>query len=153
MEENIPSPVEYCQQQINHFKEKASHNKNEALWCFRIIMAGTLLAPVFVTLGVELWTAKVIPSLLSVLAAFCTAWIQLRKPQSLWPLYRTAQRELENHLTKYRYKIEDYGDSDTADQLLAQNVAELSFSIHNKWIPIVPSPDRLSPDTTTIPKD
>ena len=144
MNEKTETPAHYCEKQISHFKEKAIHNKSEALWCFRLIMVSTLLAPLFVTLGAEVWTSKVIPSLLSVLAAFCTAWIQLRKPQELWSLYRTAQRELEDQLVKYTYQIEGYENTETADKLLAKNVAKLSLQTHQKWVAMVPTSDKLS---------
>ncbi|MCE9780955.1 DUF4231 domain-containing protein [Shewanella algae] len=133
------NPLEYCQNQISHFQSKASHNKKEALWCFRLVMIGSLLAPIFVSLGVDVWTEKVIPSILSTMAAFCTAWIQLRKPNELWSLYRTTQRELESHLVHYTYGIDNYSDTENADKLLVKNVTYLSLKAHQKWIPIVPS--------------
>lgn len=138
------SAVDFCLEKIVHFKEKAKHNKSEALWCFRIIMGSTLLIPLFLSLGFDDWTSKVVPSLLSALAAFCTAWIQLRKPQELWSLYRTAQRELEDQLVKYQYRIDEYQISESVDKLLAQNVAEISFKSHKKWVGIVPSPENLT---------
>jgi hypothetical protein len=144
--------TDYCQQKIDHFREKAGHNKTEALWCFRLIMGSTLLVPLFVALGPEVWSSKVIPSLLSALAAFCTAWIQLRKPQELWTLYRTAQRELEDQLIKHRYQLEEYGNSENTDKLLAQKVASLSLQTHQKWMPIVPSPDNLPSKSDEVHK-
>ncbi len=138
------NPLEYCRAQISHFQSKASHNKKEALWCFRLIMVGTLLAPVFVTLGVEMWTGKVIPSFLSAIAAFCTAWMQLRKPNELWSLYRTTQRELESHLVLYTYKIDDYSDAESADRLLVKNVSDLTLNTHKQWKPIVPTSEKLT---------
>lgn len=143
MKEKKQTAVEYCCQQINHFKDKSDHNKSEALWCFRLIMLGTLLAPLFVTLGTEVWTSKIIPSLLSVLAAFCTAWLQLRKPQELWSLYRTAQRELENHAVKHQHCIEEYKSSNEPDKLLVESIAKLSLNTHKKWVPTVPNPESL----------
>ena len=135
--------TDYCQEKIDHFREKAAHNKTEALWCFRLIMGSTLLVPLFIALGPDVWSSKVIPSFLSALAAFCTAWIQLRKPQELWTLYRTTQRELEDQLVKHNYLLDDYENSDDANKLLAQNVARLTLQTHQKWMPIVPSPDNL----------
>lgn len=136
--------IQYCQKQIEHFSKKASHNKAEALWCFRILMGSTLLVPLFVTLGTEVWSSKVTPSSLSALAAFCTAWIQLRKPQELWTLYRTVQRNLEDQLIKYEYKLEDYENSDDLDKTLAQNVSNLTLQAHQKWALIAPNPDNLN---------
>lgn len=141
--------TDYCQEKIQHFKNKAAHNKTESLWCFRLIMVSTLLIPVLVTLGTDIWFSKVIPSLLSALAAFCTAWIQLRKPQELWSLYRTTQRELEDQLIKYQYQLEEYEVSKDIDKLLVKNVANLTLQTHHKWIPIVPNPDSLSDKSDT----
>ena len=143
MDSKNQKSTDYCQQKIAHFRDKADHNKAETLWCFRLIMGSTLLVPVFVALGQDVWISKVIPSLLSALAAFCTAWIQLRKPQELWTLYRTTQRELEDQLIKHQYELEEYESSENADKLLAQNVATLSLKTHKKWMPIVPSSDNL----------
>ncbi|MEM6184989.1 DUF4231 domain-containing protein [Shewanella vaxholmensis] len=152
MSEQTQTSTDYCQQKIDHFREKAGHNKTEALWCFRLIMGSTLLVPLFVALGPEVWTSKIIPSLLSALAAFCTAWIQLRKPQELWTLYRTAQRELEDQLVKHYYLLEDYESSEDANKLLAQNVARLTLQTHQKWMPIVPSPDNLPSESDEAKK-
>src|SRR5690348_12971776 len=77
------------------FRNKANHNKIEAQGCFVAVIACTLLAPLFVTLGQGLIWAKIVPSALSVTAAALTTWLQLRKPQRLWVIYRRAQRELE----------------------------------------------------------
>lgn len=141
--------TDYCQEKIQHFTKKAAHNKTESLWCFRLIMVSTLLIPVLVTLGTDIWFSKVIPSLLSALAAFCTAWIQLRKPQELWSLYRTTQRELEDQLIKYQYQLEEYEVSENIDKLLVKNVANLTLQTHQKWIPIVPNPDSLPAKSDT----
>ncbi|RPA58868.1 DUF4231 domain-containing protein [Shewanella frigidimarina] len=141
----------YCQEKIEHFKAKAAHNKAETLWCFRLIMISTLLVPLFVGLGTEVWISKGVPSFLSGLAAFCTAWIQLRKPQELWTLYRTTQRELEDQLTQFNYRFGDYDSSDDTNKLLAQNVAKLTLQTHHKWMPIVPSPDKFPSDLKSDP--
>lgn len=143
MNTQAQTSTDYCQKKIDHFREKAGHNKTEALWCFRLIMGSTLLVPLFIALGPEVWSSKVVPSFLSALAAFCTAWIQLRKPQELWTLYRTTQRELEDQLVKHKYQLEDYESSENADKLLVKNVAKLTLQTHQKWMPIVPSPDNL----------
>lgn len=124
-------------------EKKANHNKNEALWCFRIVMGATLLAPLFVTLGTDIIMGKIVPSVLSIGAAFSTAWLQLRKPQQLWALYRTAQRELEVHLTKFEYKIDEYKNKRNSDpnKILVKHVADIALDVHYKWLPIVPNPE------------
>lgn len=108
--------------------------------------------PLFVALGQEVWSSKVVPSFLSALASFCTAWIQLRKPQELWTLYRTTQRELEDQLVKHNYLLEDYESSEDANKLLAQNVARLTLQTHQKWMPIAPSPDNLPSESDETKK-
>lgn len=142
--ENI-KPIEYCQNQIRHFQKKAKHNKAETLWCFRIIMGSTLAVPVMLTFDADLWVSKILPSFLSATAAFCTAWIQLRKPQELWLLYRTIQREIEDQLTQYKYKLSEYENCIEPDRLLASNVAKLTLKAHQKWTTITPTPDNLPP--------
>ena len=135
--------LEFCKSTIKGFKSKSDHNKDEALRCFLVVMIFTLLAPLFITLGEGFWWGKVVPSLLSVGAAFSTAWLQLRKPQQLWSLYRSCQRELEDQLTKYEYGLGEYKDNEEADSILASKVAEIAMKAHEKWLPIVPNPEGL----------
>src|SRR4051794_39905675 len=85
------------------FERKATHNKTEALLCFSTVIGCSLLAPMFVTLGEGLVWGKIIPSALSLLAAGMTTWLQLRKPQQLWALYRTCQRRLEYQQAAFTY--------------------------------------------------
>lgn len=137
---------------IRGFEEKASHNKEESMLCFWASMGGALLVPVFVTLGADVadalrcpslqfWLEKVIPSLLSVCVAFSTGWLQLRKPQQLWALYRTSQRELEDHLQKYRFSVGDYAEAESRDKLLVEKVTRIALDAHYSWLPMVPKPE------------
>jgi hypothetical protein len=135
---------ELCEARIYEMKEKAYHNKSEALWSFKIIMLCSLSAPLFVAFGDELIQGKIIPSILSVIAAFGTAWIQLRKPQSLWGLYRTAQRDLEEELYSYNFNVSPYDNSSEKDKLLHMRTSELYVLTHKKWLGLVPSVDSLS---------
>jgi hypothetical protein len=135
-------PVEFCERKIRHFEQKADHNKIESLRCFVLVIGCTLVAPLFVTLGDGIWFGKLIPSVLSLLAAAATAWLQLRKPQQLWALYRTAQRELEDQQVRYKYRLGEFRETADPDKLLAEKVADIALSIHRQWVPLVPSPEK-----------
>ena len=149
------SAEEYCKSVINSFKSKATHNKNESICFFWVSMGGALLAPLFVTLGEDIANflgnygsvflfSKLIPSILSIAVAFSTAWLQLRKPQQLWALYRTSQRELENCLSEFQYKINDFENCSDTEKLLAKKVSKIALAAHYDWLPMVPNPENLS---------
>jgi hypothetical protein len=153
--ENTKTPEEFCIEIINGFKMKSTHNKMESMICFWFSMGGALASPVFVSLGEDISTllgsygsvfvfSKLIPSLLSMAVAFSTAWLQLRKPQQLWALYRTSQRELEDNLYKYQYEIAEYGESSNPGKLLVENVTRIALDAHYSWLPMVPNPEDIS---------
>ncbi|WP_429157116.1 SLATT domain-containing protein [Aeromonas veronii] len=155
MSERNKSPAEeYAIQQITHYKEKADHNKMESIICFRGVMLCTLFAPIFLSLGEGIWLSKVTPSLLSAIAAFCTAWLQLRKPQALWSVYRTAQRKIEKTLIHYQFKIEvfDCDSQDDADKLLVSEVTSISSEAHNIWTKNIPDTASLRTDDSNTNK-
>ncbi|WP_236201180.1 SLATT domain-containing protein [Pseudomonas pseudonitroreducens] len=134
----------FCENLINGFKEKAGHNETEAMVWFAITMGGSLVAPLFVTLGGDDFVlSKIIPSIISTIVAFGTAWLQLRKPQHLWALYRGCQRKLEDNLARYRFKIEEYSQ-EGAEKYLARKCAEIAMEAHNEWLPMVPRGESLS---------
>ena len=147
-----------CRRAIEEFKSKSDHNKREAMLCFVTAMLGTLGAPLFVTLGDEMaaqltitpfFLSKFIPSLLSLAAAFSTAWLQLRKPQQLWTLYRTAQRDLEEVYRAYQFKLYEFSEAKESEKLLAETVSGVYKKTHASWVPLVPSPTRTSGDDRT----
>ncbi|WP_116896499.1 DUF4231 domain-containing protein, partial [Pseudomonas syringae] len=107
---------------------------------------GSLLAPIFVSLGGEDFIfSKVVPSVLSVVVAFGTAWLQLRKPQHLWALYRGCQRKLEDNFAKYKFKFDEYNiPENDAGKILAQRCAEIAMEAHNEWLPIMPKGENIS---------
>ncbi|MBF4390728.1 DUF4231 domain-containing protein, partial [Vibrio anguillarum] len=142
----VDSVDSYALAQAKHYQKKADHNKFESIWCFRGVMICSLLAPLFVSFGEGIWLSKVVPSGLSAIAAFSTAWIQLRKPQTLWTVYRTAQRRIETALIHYRYKTDAYEDlPDTvADKLLISEVTSFASEAHNMWTKAVPDTNSLS---------
>lgn len=108
-------------------------------------MLGTLSAPLLVGLGEGVLYAKVLPSILSAVAAFCTAWLQLRKPQELWSVYRNAQRQIEVQVTHFDFKVAEYTDlgENKASELLALNVSNLVLETNSRWTQHVPNPSNL----------
>ena len=153
-EKRPQNPEEFCLAVIRGFEGKASHNKNESMLCFWASMGGALLIPVFITLGpgvaeslacpsADFWLGKVFPSLISVCVAFSTGWLQLRKPQQLWSLYRTSQRELEDNLHKYRFSVGIYADTENSEKILVEKVTKIALDAHYSWLPIVPNPENM----------
>lgn len=136
--------INYAERTAISFKKKADHNKNESLTCFISILVASLSAPLFITLGETDLFSKIIPSILSVIAAALTSWLQLRKPQKLWSMYRGSQRLIEDHITKYTFKIGDYKIHDKPECLLAEKVAEIALSAHQEWTTVIPTPETLS---------
>jgi hypothetical protein len=143
-ENSFGTALDYYTSVRRGMREKANHNKHESQWCFAIIIICTLVAPLFVTLGVgEIW-AKVVPSCLSVLAGGLTSWLQLRNPQRLWRLYRRAQRELEEQKANYDFKDADFAGTPEPDKLLARKVTHVARWVHNSWEGLVPEPEMLA---------
>jgi hypothetical protein len=132
-----------CDRTIAHFARKADHNKQESLVLFTVIIAATLTAPLFVTLGDGAFWGKGVPSVLSLLAAAGTTWLQLRKPQQLWSLYRTAQRELEDSLLRFHHHLAPFDADSNPEKLLAKHVAKLKMSVHQHWSALVPDASSL----------
>lgn len=133
-------------------REKADHNKHESQISFYVVICFTLAAPLFVTLGDGWIWGKLIPACLSVFAAAATAWLQLRKPQRLWSIYRRAQRELEREKAAYDFGLHDYADADPdrRDKLLAVKTTETAFHVHEQWEGLVPEPDALLAKTPSL---
>ena len=135
----------------NGLKEKADHNKHESQIAFYVVICFTLAAPLFVTLGEGWLWGKLIPASLSVLAAAATAWLQLRKPQRLWAIYRRAQRELEREKVSFDFGLNDYADEPGREKLLEKKVAGIAFHVHEQWEGLVPEPDALLAKTPSLP--
>ncbi len=143
-EDRFESALEYYMSVRKGMREKANHNKMEAQGCFATIIVCTLLAPLFVTLGEGVLLAKVLPSLLSVTAGGLTSWLQLRKPQRLWVLYRRAQRDLEEEKANYDFKDGDFSLATDPDTLLARKVTHVARWVHDSWEGLVPEPEMLA---------
>jgi hypothetical protein len=137
------TPVSYNQKIISGLKSKADHNKIESQLTFALVVGASLAAPLFVSLGEGWLFGKVIPASLSLAAAAATSWLQLRKPQRLWALYRQAQRRLEDEQIRHRYRVAPYERSKNPDKLLVSNTASIALEVHYKWEGFVPDPDAL----------
>lgn len=124
-------------------REKSDHNKNESQLVFISALFCTLATPLFVTLGDGWLLGKLIPAVLSVLASAATAWLQLRKPQRLWAIYRRAQRELEREKSAYDFKFGAYENAADRGKLLASMVSKIVFIVHEQWESLVPESDAL----------
>jgi SMODS and SLOG-associating 2TM effector domain 1 len=133
------------------FREKANHNKHESNIVFFGIICFTLAAPLFVTMGEGWLCGKAIPATLSVLAAGATSWLQIRKPQRLWSIYRRAQRELEREKAAYDFHFGDYENEAVREKTLAKRVSEIAFRVHEQWEGLVPEPDALVSQTPSNP--
>lgn len=149
--DNFETPVDYYSDVRKGLREKANHNKRESQIGFFAIICFTLAAPLFVTMGEGWFWGKLLPAILSVLAAGVTAWLQLRKPQRLWAIYRRAQRELEREKAAYDFGLGPYGEAAGRDKILASRVSETAFRVHEQWEGLVPEPDTLAINTSSIP--
>jgi hypothetical protein len=144
--------LDYNRSVIDGLRAKANHNKVESQLTFGIVVGASLAAPLFITLGTDWLFGKVVPAVLSVSAAAATSWLQLRKPQRLWALYRQAQRRLEDQQIKHRYGIEPYNGAPDPDKLLAAETAAIALDVHYKWEGFVPDPDALGTVSGETPR-
>ncbi|HII4337709.1 TPA: DUF4231 domain-containing protein [Vibrio parahaemolyticus] len=138
-------PIELANEYIQHFAQKAKHNKTESLFMFKVVMLSTLLAPLFVSFGVDTVTSKIIPSSLSLLAAMATAWLQLRKPQNLWFTYRSAERKIEKELHLYNFRAGQYKDLENPETTLVENILTVVESTHIAWGKDLPKIESFEP--------
>jgi hypothetical protein len=148
---NVPragSALDYSRGRIEHFRYKAEHNKREALLWFAVTICCSLAAPLFITLGHGEVFGKAIPAVLSTIAAGGTAWLQQRRPQQLWALYRSAERELENELVRYEFRVGVYGDAEAPEKLLVDRISGIALRVHTSWLPLVPSPQPIAHEGT-----
>lgn len=128
----------YYKDLVDSFKRKADHNKIESQLTYVTTIVCTLLAPMFVTLADGLILGKIIPAILSLLAAASTSWLQLRKPDRLWAIYRRTQRELEQEKILYDFKIGSYENDVSREKNFIKRSSEISFEAHCKWEGIHP---------------
>jgi hypothetical protein len=136
------NPLETCEKLAQELEKKASHNKNESLWSFKLIMALTLITPIFINISDDWIWGKLLPSICAATASFLTAWLKLRKPESLWNLYRSSQRKIETEIRYYQSEISPYDVADS-DKILIKNVTEIFNNTHIGWSKLIPSAELL----------
>jgi hypothetical protein len=149
--DSYKSASDYCSAIRDGLREKADHNKHESQIAFFGAISLTLVTPLFVTLADGWLLGKLVPAVLSVLSAAATAWLQLRKPQRLWAIYRRGQRELEREKASYDFRLDVYADDGERDKLLAKKVTDIAFRVHEQWEGLVPEPDALLAKTPAVP--
>lgn len=132
------SPEDFAIEVCNGIKTKSDANKRISTFLFFIVLFATVITPLLILISDNFYISKVLPAFLSASAALSSYWIQLRKPHERWSLYRTAQREIESELTKYRYSVDEYG-ADNSGVLLVKKVNELALKLHYDWVPMVPT--------------
>jgi hypothetical protein len=143
--------LETCENMAKELSLKANHNKKESLWSFELIMTLTLVTPILINISDDWIWGKLLPSICAAIASFLTAWLKLRKPESLWSLYRSSQREIENEIRYYQSDISPYGEADS-DKTLIKNVTEIFNNTHTGWLKLVPSAERLPKPSSTQDK-
>jgi hypothetical protein len=143
-------PEELCQEFIDDFRNKAAHNKKESIVCIWLTIGGASVAPFFVTLGADLAGiiglenyvivfSKIIPTIISISVAISATWLQVRKPQQLWALYRTAQRNLEHQLYQYKYKVSHFEKAENSKSIFVEKIIEIRNETHNSWLNLIPN--------------
>jgi hypothetical protein len=108
-------------------------------------IAFSLLTPVSIAIGGNIWFEKILPTLFPAITTFCTLWFQTRKPQQQWVIYRRQQRELEWELLKYRQEIDDYELASNKDKVLTKNIISIFKNSHEEWESNVPDSIPTSP--------
>ena len=149
--DNFETAIDYYSNIRKGLREKANHNKGESQIGFYSIICFTLAAPLFVTMGEGWFWGKLVPAVLSVFAAGATAWLQIRKPQRLWAIYRRAQRELEREKAAYDFGLDAYSETTGRDKMLVSRVSEIAFRVHEQWEGLVPEPDTLAINSPSTP--
>lgn len=141
--DDFSNPIKYWSATRKGLREKSNHNKLESQFCFFSAIMFSISAPLFIAFGTDLFFGKIVPAVLSALVAASTSWLQLRQPQRLWAIYRTAQRELEDEKVKFDNELAEYADTKAKAKLLAERTASIAMGVHRKWEGIVPDSSSL----------
>jgi hypothetical protein len=83
--------------------------------------------------------SKIIPTIISISVAISATWLQVRKPQQLWALYRTAQRNLEHKLYQYKYKVSHFEKAENSKSIFVEKIIEIRNETHNSWLNLIPN--------------
>jgi hypothetical protein len=136
--DDFSDPICYWSSVRSSLREKSDHNKIEAQALFFFSILFSVSAPLFIAFGRdEIW-GKVVPAALSAIVALITSWLQLRKPQKLWALYRRAQRQLEHEKVLFDNSIGKYEGAVDSKKLLAESTANIALAVHEQWESLVP---------------
>jgi hypothetical protein len=135
-QKNNEAVLNYAVRVKNSIKAKSDTNKNLASFLFCVILISTVFSPALILLPFDVIFSKYLPALLTACAALASYWMQLRKPQERWVLYRTAQREIEYEIDQYQFETGEYSDLDKKDSLLADKVSKRALQLHYEWIPM-----------------
>jgi Protein of unknown function (DUF4231) len=128
----------YARRTLAGVTAKAASNKRLTTFLFLTILIPTTVSPILILAANDPLAAKVLPSILSACAAVASAWIQLRKPQERWAIYRTAQREVEFEIDQYQFGNGRYAEPAGRGSLLADAVSKRALQLHFEWLPIAP---------------
>jgi len=118
-------------------KRKADSNKTVSTFLFLVVLFSTVLCPVLILISSNEYVSKYLPAILSAGAALASYWMQLRKPQDRWVIYRTAQREIEYEIDQYTFGTGSYSIEDK-EKTLAAVVSKRALQLHYEWMPMVP---------------
>ena len=134
-------PLKIAEESILTFEQKSKHNKNETLWFFMIAMLASLLTPISIVIGGNIWFEKILPVIFPAIITFCTLWTQMRKPQIQWVLYRRQQRELEWELLSFNQEINEYeGQTQQGkEKILTKNLVKIFKNSHDEWETNIPA--------------
>jgi hypothetical protein len=135
------TPIEYANKIKYGIKAKSDETKRFSTFLFLVILISTVFSPALILISNEPWLSKYLPAFLTACAALASYWIQLRKPQERWLIYRTAQREIEYEIDQYTFGNGDYVESNNKDLLLTDRVSKRALQLHYEWMPIVPKID------------
>ncbi len=129
----------YARRLLDSIRKKADQNKRQSTFLFFVVLGATAFSPILILTPTPDWASKIIPAVLTAAAAMASGWLQLRKPQERWAVYRTAQREIEFEIDQYQFGNGQYADASTNGKRLTDLVSKRALRLHYDWLPIVPS--------------
>ena len=140
--ENLTA-LDYSKEIRDGIKEKATQNKNQSTFLYLVILFTTVFVPILILLPSGDFVTKYIPAFMSACAALASYWLQLRKPQERWVIYRGAQREIEYQIDQYKFENDEYNDPKSKDKLLADRVSKRALELHYEWVPFAPKAEEI----------
>lgn len=139
----VQTALEFATKVAKGIERKSDKNKNLTDLLIFTVLASTVFSPLLIFAPFEEPWSKLLPAGLSALAALSTGWLQVRRPQERWAMYRTAQREIEFEIAQFVYGNGEYSDPANKDQILADKVSKRALRLNYEWLPVVPKTDDL----------